>query len=129
MIKFIHDYAESHFNLVLISLLGESKIKDAIQMTKYNPSTYKYIYDYSALEDASIEIETSIIYTPTTRLPRAIRFNITGNAYGMSINYLEATIRIEGLENVINQILIKLLNYPQFMNNLDQIQRMITQTV
>jgi hypothetical protein len=129
LIKFIHDYAESHFNLVLISLLGESKIKDAIQMTKYNPSTYKYIYDYSALEDASIEIETSIIYTPTTRLPRAIRFNITGNAYGMSINYLEATIRIEGLENVINQILIKLLNYPQFMNNLDQIQRMITQTV
>ena len=96
-------------------------------MTKYNPSTYTYAYEHSALEDSRIEIETSLIYTPSTRLPRAIRFNMTGHSNGMSINYLEATIRFEGLESVISEMLIKFLRYP--FKNFDQVLRMISDKV
>ncbi len=58
------------------------------------------------MRDAAIEVDTSVIYTGKTFIPRSIRFNVTLHMFGSSVNFMDANLRLEGLDEILKAIVI-----------------------
>ena len=67
------------------------------------------------MRDGALEIETSVIFTPKTWLPRSIYFNVTMHAFGTSVNAIEANLRLEGLDEVLKATLVDKLTSEKFL--------------
>lgn len=72
------------------------------------------------MRDSSVEVETSVIYTPKTFIPRSIRMNATFHIFGMSVNFLEANVRLEGLDETLKATLIDQLKSENFLKRVMQ---------
>ena len=51
-----------------------------------------------------------MIFTTNSFIPRSVRFNITGHGFGVSNNYLDATLRLEGVTDYLKGRLIEKLS-------------------
>ena len=72
------------------------------------------------MRDSSLEIDTSVIYTPKTFIPRSIRLNVTMQMFGMSVNFMEANIRLEGLDEILKASIIDQLKSEKFIKRIMQ---------
>jgi hypothetical protein len=72
------------------------------------------------MRDSSFEIETSVIYTPKTFIPRSVKLNMTMSMFGMSVNFLEANLRLEGLDETFKAFIIDNLRSEQFLKRIMQ---------
>ena len=79
-------------------------------------NNYKYMYN--VIRDAALELETSVIYTPKTWIPRSINFNMTTHAFGGSVNMMEANLRLEGLDEVLKAVIIDKLTSEKLMKKI-----------
>jgi hypothetical protein len=62
---------------------------------------HRYKFNYDLYKDASVEVATSIIYASDSFAPRSLRFNMTVNMFGKSINFIDAHLRMEGMTDII----------------------------
>ena len=76
--------------------------------------------------DGGLETEAQMIYTSNSAVPRSIRFNITGHMMGSSINFLDATLRLEGVSDYLKGRLMDKLPTADILKNLmDKPEKML----
>ena len=72
------------------------------------------------MHDSALEVDTSVVYTSKTFLPRSVRFNVTLHAFGMSINFMEMGLRLEGLDEILKATLVDKLKSEKFLKRIMQ---------
>lgn len=122
---YVKDFLEQSDLASQYSTFAE-KIK---KTTDLGLSKYKYRYEYNMFEDSADEIETSIIYAPKTSLPRSIRFRISSHSFGMSTHFIDATVRIEGLESILKDKIFEKLSSIEFIQQLAKAPEQIVQMI
>jgi hypothetical protein len=88
------------------AVLSDARIKEKFSVNFKEVSWNNYKYSYNVLRDGAVELDTSVIYTSKTFIPRRVRFNATVHLHGMSVNFADATLRFEGLDHILKAILI-----------------------
>lgn len=115
------DYGKEHsLTTVLNAVLNDPKIKEKFTVNFKELSWNNYVYKYSVMRDSAIEIETSVIFTPKTFIPRSIRLNATMHMFGVSVNFLEANIRLEGLDEILKATIVDKLKSDKFLQRIMQ---------
>lgn len=95
---------------MLNPILSNPRLKEKFSVNFKELSWNNYKYRYSILRDGAIEVDTSVIFdTKKAFLPRSIRFNTTFHMFGMSINFIDLTIRMEGLDEILKLAVINKL--------------------
>jgi len=121
VLTYIIDYGKEHgLSTVLNTVLNYPEIRDHFSVNFKELSWNNYRYVYSVMGDSSFEIETSVIYTPKTFIPRSIKLNVTMSMFGMSVNFLEANLRLEGLDETFKAFIIDNLRSEQFLKRIMQ---------
>jgi len=121
LLTFIIDYGKEHeLTTVLNAVLSDPEISEKFQLNFKELSWNNYRYTYNVMRDSSFELETSVIYTPKTFIPRSIRMNATFHIFGMSVNFMEANLRLEGLDETLKASLIDNLKSEEFLKRLLQ---------
>ena len=104
---FIIDYGKEHgLTSILNAALSDPRIREKFAVNFKELSWNNYRYKYDVMQDAAVEVETSVIYTSKTFVPRSVRFNVTLHMHGASINFMDANLRLEGLDEVLKAIII-----------------------
>lgn len=70
----------------------------------FDPRRYSFNREVSYAIDAlglGSAVDTSVIYSQQSFLPRSVRLNVTGNLFGSAFNMLEVSARQENLEEMI----------------------------
>lgn len=70
----------------------------------FDPRRYSFNREVSYAVDAlglGSAIDSSVIYSQQSFLPRSLRLNVTGNLFGSAFNMLEVSARQENLESLI----------------------------
>lgn len=70
----------------------------------FDPRRYSFNREVSYAIDSlglGSSVDTSVIYSQRSFLPRSVRLNVTGNLFGSAFNFLELSVRQENLEDVI----------------------------
>ena len=116
---FIIDYAKEHGLTVLLNpILASPNVRERFAENFKELSWNNYRYRYSVTRDAAYEIETSVIFAAQSFVPRSVRFNVTLHMFGMSINFVDATLRVEGMTDVLRAIVIDKLTSEEFLASL-----------
>ena len=116
---FIIDYAKEHGLTGLLNpILSNPKIKEHFTVNFKELSWDRYRYRYSLDKDGGLETEASMIYTSNSAVPRSIRFNITSHMLGSSINFLDATLRLEGVSDYLKGRIIDKLPTEEILKNI-----------
>ena len=68
--------------------------------------------------DGAIETETNMIFTSNSFIPRSVRLNVTGHMFGASINFVEATLRLEGLTDYLKGRIIDKLSTQEILKSI-----------
>ena len=101
------------------AILSNPRLKERFTLNFKELSWNNYKYKYSILKDGAIEVDSSVIYdTKKTFLPRSIRLNATLHMFGMSINFIDLTIRMEGLDEIAKLALVDKLRGAEFTKQL-----------
>lgn len=104
---YIIDFGKEHGLTALLNpVLADPDIKEKFTVNFKQLSWNNYKYKYSLLRDGAIEVDMSVIYTSKTFIPRSINYNITIHMHGLSVNFMDATIRIEGMDDMLKAIVI-----------------------
>lgn len=107
MLSYIIDYGREHgLTSILNHVLNDPEIREKFSENFKEISSNNYKFKYSILHDAAIEVESSVVFTSKTFIPRSFRFNITLHAFGMSMNFAQLHLRLEGLDEVLKASLI-----------------------
>lgn len=72
----------------------------------FDPRRYSFNREVSYAIDSvgmGSAIDTSVIYSQRSFLPRSVRVNVTGNLFGNAFNFVELSARQENLEGVIER--------------------------
>ncbi len=118
---FVIDYGKEHgLTTILNAVLNDPRIKEKFSVNFKEMSWNNYQFKYNIMRDSAIEVETSVIYTPKTFIPRSIRLNATMHMFGMSVNFMEANIRLEGLDEILKASIIDKLKSEKFMKRIMQ---------
>lgn len=105
------DYAKEHGLTALLNpMLSSPKIREQFSVHFKELSWNRYRYRYDLFSDSAIETEATTIFTSNSFIPRSIRFNISGHNFGVSKNYLDATLRIEGVTDYLKGRIIEKLS-------------------
>jgi hypothetical protein len=116
---YIIDYAKEHgLTLLLNSILFSPKSRENFAVNFKELSWNNYLYKYSVLRDGALELETSVIYTTKTHIPRSVRFNMTLNLFGMSINFLDVTVRVEGMDDILKSLIVDKLTSEKLLKKI-----------
>lgn len=116
VISFIIDYGkERGLTSILNAVLDDPAIRHKFYANFKEVSWNNYKYQYNVLRDGAVELDTSVIFTPQTWLPRSIYFNVTLHAFGASVNGLEANLRLEGLDEALKAAVVDKLTSEKFM--------------
>lgn len=51
-------------------------------------------------------------------MPRSIKLNVTTHAFGASVNWMEANLRLEGLDEVLKAAIVDKLTSPEIVAKL-----------
>ena len=68
----------------------------------------------------SVEADTSFIYSGNSFVPRNIKFNMSLSAYGITANDFDIQIRLEGLDEIIKDIIVEKLTPEQLIQKLSE---------
>ena len=116
---FVIDYGKEHgLTTILNAVLNDPRIKEKFSVNFKEMSWNNYQFKYNIMRDSAIEVETSVIYTPKTFIPRSIRLNATMHMFGMSVNFMGANIRLEGLDEILKASIIDKLKSEKFMKRI-----------
>jgi hypothetical protein len=116
---FIIDYAKEHgLSLLLNPILFNPKSRENFAVNFKELSWNNYLYKYSVLRDGAFELETSVIYTTKTHIPRSVRFNMTLNLFGMSVNFLDVTVRVEGMDDILKSLIVDKLTSEKLLKKI-----------
>ena len=97
---YIVDYGKERGLTGLLNVvLADPEIKEKFAVNFKEQSWNNYKYKYSVLRDGAVEVDTSVIYTAKTFLPRSVNFNFTIHVHGMSVNFMDLTLRMEGMDD------------------------------
>ena len=95
---------------MLNPILSSPKIREQFSVHFKELSWNRYRYRYNLHSDSAVETEATMIFTTNSFIPRSVRFNITGHGFGVSNNYLDATLRLEGVTDYLKGRLIEKLS-------------------
>ena len=127
VLSYIIDYGKEHgLTSILNPVLNDPRVraKFAVHFKEISWNNYKYMYN--VLRDGAVELETSVIYTPQTWIPRSIRHNVTIHAFGGSTNLFEANLRLEGMDEILKGVLVdKLTNEELLKRVMEDPQQLI----
>ncbi len=73
----------------------------------------------------AVETDTSYIYSGNSFVPRSINFNMSLSAYGLTTNELDVQIRLEGLDELIKDLIIEKLTPEQLIQKLSETPQQI----
>jgi len=119
VLTFIVDYAkERGLTALLNAVLSNQRVKERFSVNFKELSWNRYRYRHSFLRDGALETDFSVIYTPKTFLPRSIKFNVTLHLYGMSVNFIDGTLRMEGISDVLKGLLVDKLTADKLIEQL-----------
>lgn len=119
VISFVIDYGKEHgLTKILNPVLNDPRVRAKFAVNFKTTSWNNFKYTHDVLRDAGIEVETSVIYTPQTWVPRSIKMNLTTHAFGASVNWMEANLRLEGLDEVLKAAIIDKLTSPEIVKKL-----------
>ena len=68
----------------------------------------------------AVETDTSYIYSGNSFVPRSINFNMSLSAYGLTTNELDVQIRLEGLDELIKDLIVEKLTPEQLIQKLSE---------
>ncbi len=91
---------------MLNPVLANPNLKEKLQTNFKEYSWNNFKYRYSVIHDGAFEVDSSVVYTPKTFIPRSINFNITAHLLGFSINGIDATLRLEGLDEILKAAIV-----------------------
>ena len=107
VLSFIIDYGKEHAITSLLNVaLNEPTVKSKFTTNLKTHSWNNYRYKYNVVRDSAVEVETSVIYTAKTWIPRSINYNVTLHMFGASFNFLDANLRLEGLNEILKAVII-----------------------
>ena len=116
VLSFVIDYGKEHgLSTILNAALDDPRIRQKFSVNFKELSWNNYKYKYNVMRDGAVEVDTSVIFTPKTWVPRSIYFNVTMHAFGASISAIEANLRLEGLDEVLKAAVIDKLTSEKFM--------------
>lgn len=120
MLTYIVDYAKEHgITLILNPILNNPRLKEKFAVNFKQLSWNNYHYKYSIMRDGAVEIDTSVIFdSKKAFLPRSIRVNVTTHLYGMSINFLDLTLRMEGMDEILKLTVLEKLRSADIVKRL-----------
>ena len=119
VLSFVIDYGKEHgLTTILNAALDDPRIREKFEVDFKRLSWNNYKYRYNVLRDAAFEVETSVIYTPKTWVPRSIYFNMTSHAFGASVGLIEANVRLEGMDEVLKAVIIDKLTSEQVLKRI-----------
>lgn len=95
---------------MLNPVLSNPQIKEKLQLNFKEFSWNNYRFRYSVTRDSAIEVDTSVIYNGKTFIPRSLSFNITLHGFGIRVNALDVTVRLEGLDELLKGLLVDKLS-------------------
>ena len=101
-------------------ILANPEIKNKLQLNFKEFSWTNSKFRYSVERDAGIEVQSNMIYTSKTFVPRSFNLNVTGQAYGLRVNGLEVQIRFEGLDEILKAVFVDKLASEQLMKKLTE---------
>jgi hypothetical protein len=121
-LTYVVDYAKEHGLTVLLNpILSNPKLRDRFSVNFKELSWNNFKYRYSLARDGAIELDTSVIYTSDRSfVPRSVRFNGTLHLFGLSVNFLDATLRLEGMDSVLKAALVDKLTGDALLQQLRQ---------
>jgi hypothetical protein len=121
-LTYVVDYAKEHGLTVLLNpILNNPQIKERFSVNFKEVSWNNFKYRYSLARDGAIELDTSVIYaSDKSFIPRSIRFNATAHLFGMSINYIDATIRMEGMDDLMRAAFLDKLTSENIIKKLTE---------
>jgi hypothetical protein len=131
VLTYIIDYAKEHgITSILNAVLSNPSLKDKFSVNFKSVSWNNYKFRYSILREGAIEVETSVIFdTKKAFIPRAIRLNVTTHLFGMSVNFLDLTIRLEGVDEIAKLSLLNKLKsealVKKFLENPEKIAEIL----
>ncbi len=119
---YIVDYAKEHSLTVLLNpILNNPQIKEKFSVNFKELSWNNFKYRYSLARDGAVELDTSVIYaTDRSFVPRSIRFNATFHLFGLSVNYIDATIRLEGVDGLLKAAFLDKLTSENIVKKLTE---------
>ena len=121
LLTYVIDYGKEHgLTTIFNAVLNDPRIKEKFTVNFKEMSWNNYQFKYNVMRDSAIEVETSVIYTPKTFIPRSIKLNVTTHMFGMSVNVMEANIRLEGLDEILKASIIDKLKSEKFMKRIMQ---------
>ncbi len=116
VITFIIDYGkERGLTTILNAALDDPRIRHKFSVNFKELSWNNFQYKYNVMRDGAVEVDTSVVYTPQTWIPRSVNFNVTLHAFGVSVNGIEANLRMEGLDEALKAALVDKLTSEKFM--------------
>jgi hypothetical protein len=119
VVSYIIDFGKEHGVTSLINpALANPLVKEKLQTNFKEYSWNNYKYTYSVKHDGALEIDSSFVYTPKSFIPRSINFNLTGHLLGVSINSIDATLRLEGLDEILKAALVDKLTSEDLVKRL-----------
>jgi hypothetical protein len=101
-------------------VLSNPEIKQKLQINFKEFSWNNYRFRYDIQRDAAIEVDTSIIYTPKTFIPRSVNFNLTGHGFGLRLNAIDLQVRLEGLDEILKGLFVDKLSSETLMKRLSE---------
>lgn len=108
LLTFIIDYAKERVITALLNpIFSNQRVREHFSVNFKELSWNRYRYRYNLHSDSAFETEATMIFTPKSFIPRSFRFNITGHGYGVSNNYLDATLRLEGITDYLKGRIIE----------------------
>lgn len=72
------------------------------------------------MRDSAFEVETSVIYTAKTFIPRSIKLNCTMHMFGMSVNFMQLNVRLEGLDEILKASIVDQLKSEKLLQKIMQ---------
>ena len=74
----------------------------------------------SVQHDGGIEVDTAVIFTSKIFIPRSINVNLIVNGFGLSVNVLDANLRLEGLDELLRGVFVDKLTSEKLLKRLTE---------
>ena len=119
---YVIDYAKEHSLTILLNpILNNPKLKEKFAVNFKELSWNNFKYRYSLARDGAVEVDTSVIYaSDRSFVPRSIRVNATLHLFGMSINFVDATLRMKDVDSVLKGIVIDKLTSEEIIKKFSE---------
>lgn len=121
-LTYVVDYAREHGLTILLNpILNNPKIKEKFQLNFKELSFNNYKFRYNVGRDSALEVELNGIYASDRAfVPRSLRINATLHSHGISVNFVDATLRVEGADDVLKAIIINKLTHEDIVKQLTE---------